>query len=214
MIRLPSKETILKALSTTEWDFGNKVLYDLCKENFSHKEDGKIIAKVWLIGRAYAAAIERRRNKIDINDDFYVQVVAPLFRKSELDKYLGILKQEGKITIGNIENILKTHYYLMQDIKSITNLEKRSFCSKYLHFHLPELFFLYDSRAVNALRQFISRVPKEFTHFSKIERVDNEYAKFLVKCFVLKNQIENKYNLTLTNREFDKILILTANDNL
>jgi hypothetical protein len=34
------------------------------------------------------------------------------------------------------------------------------------------------------------------------------------KCFVLKNQIEFKYNLELTNRQFDKLLILIANSNL
>ncbi len=211
---IPSKEDIDNALKSSEWDFGNKVLYELCKKNFEHKEDGKIIAKVWLIGRSYAAAIERRRNKTDINDDFYISKVAPLFKNSDIDSLLVSINSGIEITVENLKKILWVHYYLMQEIKKITKIEKRSFCSKYLHFHLPDLFFIYDSRVVTALRKYSSRVPKEFLYLTKSENVDNEYAKFFVKSFVLKKQIEKEYNLKLTNRQFDKILILTANNNL
>lgn len=211
---IPTKVNIDNALQSNEWDFGNEILYELCKKNFKHKKDDKIIAKVWLIGRAYAAAIERRRNKTDINDNFYIDKVAPLFKNSKLDKKLKSIKLERNITDENLKKILSVHYYLMQEIKKITEMEKRSFCSKYLHFHLPNLFFIYDSRAVNALRKFSNKVPVEFTSLPMSEKVDNEYAKFFVKCFVLKNQIQIKYNMELTNRQFDKLLILTANNNL
>lgn len=210
----PSKENIDKALNSNEWDFGNEVLYELCKNNFKHEEDGKIIAKVWLIGRSYAAAIERRKNKTDINDDFYKSKVVPLFRNSEIDSLLASISREIEITDENLKEILEIHYYLLQEIKKITEIEKRSFCSKYLHFHLPELFFIYDSRVATALRKYSSRVPKKYTYLTNSEKVDNEYSKFFVKSFVLKKQIEREYNLRLTNRQFDKILILTANNNL
>lgn len=211
---IPSKENIDNALKSSEWDFGNEVLYELCSKNFKHEEDGKIIAKVWLIGRSYAAAIERRRNKTDINDDFYISKVAPLFKNSEIDNLLASINRGIEITTENLKEILWVHYYLMQEIKRITEIEKRSFCSKYLHFHLPNLFFIYDSRVVTALRKYSSTVPKELAYLTKSENIDNEYAKFFLKSFVLKNQIEREYNLKLTNRQFDKILILTANNNL
>ncbi|NOX46432.1 MAG: hypothetical protein GXO89_05580 [Chlorobi bacterium] len=211
---IPSKEIIDNALKSNEWDFGNEVLYKLCKKNFEHIEDGKIIAKVWLIGRSYAAAIERRRNKTDINDDFYISKVAPLFKNSEIDSLLMSISREKKITVENLGIILSVHYYLMQEIKRITEIEKRSFCSKYLHFHLPDLFFIFDSRVVTALSKYSSRSPKDFLYFIKSENVDYEYAKFFVKSFVLKKQIEKEYKLKLSNRQFDKILILTANNNL
>ena len=82
-----------------------------------------------------------------------------------------------------------------------------------IHEHLPNLFFLYDSGAVTALRQFISRIPKELTYLSKINGIDREYANFFIKSFVLRNQIENEFDLKLTTREFDKILIVKANNN-
>ncbi len=143
---------INKGLASTQWDFGNEVLYNLCERNFYHQEQDKIIAKVWLIGRSYSAAIERRKNKTDINDDFYSNVVAPAFQSSELDKCLTNLRHYERITSDNIREILLSHNYLIQVTKEITALEKRSFCSKYLHFHLPNLFYIYDSRVVESMR--------------------------------------------------------------
>ena len=74
MKTLPNIETIEKC-KTSPWDFGNKVLYELCRDNFYHQDTEKILSKVWLIGIAYSAAIERRKNKESINDNFYINVV-------------------------------------------------------------------------------------------------------------------------------------------
>lgn len=205
-------EDIQNGLVSTQWDFGNEVLYNLCKENFQHREEDKIIAKVWLIGRSYAAAIERRRNKAGINDDFYTEVVAPAFKNSKLDSYLNDLKQCEEITNENIERILLTHNYLMQVIKEITDLEKRSLCSKYLHFHLPNLFYIYDSRVLEVIRQYVSRPPRDMKHIYNSPDVDTEYAKFFLKSFELRNSIENMFGLKLSPREVDKVLIVKANN--
>ncbi len=78
MIKLPTKQQINKALRKPPWDFGNQILYDICRNNFKHDRDDIIIAKILFIGRIYAAAVERRRNKQDvINDNFYVDIIAP-----------------------------------------------------------------------------------------------------------------------------------------
>lgn len=45
------------------WDVGNSVLYDMCRKYPNHGKEDEIIAKVWLIGCSYSAAIERRRNR-------------------------------------------------------------------------------------------------------------------------------------------------------
>jgi len=39
------------------WDLGNKTLYGLCKDYPGHRDEREIIAKIWLIGRAYSASI-------------------------------------------------------------------------------------------------------------------------------------------------------------
>ena len=41
------------------WNLGNEMLYQLCRDYPDHKAPEVITAKVWLIGRSYAAAIER-----------------------------------------------------------------------------------------------------------------------------------------------------------
>ena len=59
------------ALGPSPWDLGNEVLYSLCKNHPKHDADDAIIAKIMIIGRTYAAAIERRKNAEDSSDDFY-----------------------------------------------------------------------------------------------------------------------------------------------
>ena len=213
MTTLPTIEQLVKARQRNPWDFGNKILYDLCKDNFFHDQDDKTLTKVLFIGRIYAAAVERRKNKKDeISDDFYIDTVEPTFRMSNLDRHLGELLKVHNLTVDNIQLILQTHNYLMSMLNSITDLDKRSFCSKYLHFHLPDLFFIYDSRVLSALRNFISRVPKDLNHILHSENIDKEYATFFCKCFELKRQIEKHYDMSITNRQFDNILIDVANN--
>ncbi|MBN2835734.1 MAG: hypothetical protein JXR48_12300 [Candidatus Delongbacteria bacterium] len=208
-----SKETI-ENCRKTPWDFGNEVLYIMCKENFLHKESGKIIAKIWLIGRAYSAAIERRKNKVSINDNFYVDTVAPAFLNSKIDSYLSALNGQEELTMENLPHVLEAHNYLTQLTASITKLEKRSFSSKYLHFHLPNLFFIYDSRVTASIRGFSSKIPEKMRPFVESEKVDKEYAKFVCRCFELRNEINKTFNIQLTMREFDNLLIYYANRRL
>ena len=50
-------------ISNYDWDFSNKVLYELCSNCPTHKIKYEVLAKIFFIGRIYAAAIERRKNK-------------------------------------------------------------------------------------------------------------------------------------------------------
>jgi hypothetical protein len=53
----------LKYAGPSKWDFGNEILYSMCRQNPFHDKPEIVTAKVWLIGRSYAAAIERGRKK-------------------------------------------------------------------------------------------------------------------------------------------------------
>jgi len=211
---LPTSEQVVKAKQKNPWDFSNKILYDLCRDNFSHTQVDATLTKVLFIGRIYSAAVERRKNKDDeIGDDFYFNKIEPSFRKPFLDENLKELCQFRNLTIDNIPGVLRTHNDLLKELHTITKLDKRSFCSKYLHFHMPELFFIFDSRVQSAVRGFISKVPKDLRHILDDDKnIDKEYATFFCKSFELKRQIEARYNITLTNRQLDNVLIEVANN--
>ncbi|MDP3434960.1 MAG: hypothetical protein Q8T04_18635 [Bacteroidota bacterium] len=200
-----------ECIKKTPWDLGNKVLYDLCANYFTHITDEEIIAKVWLIGRSYAAAIERRKEILeDINDDFYKLTVVNAFMNSEIDGYLKKISLFS-LNIESIPSILKTHKYLIERVFDITKLEKRSFSSKYLHFHLPNLFFLYDSRAMSSLRQFKLKLSNEMENIIEMGSVDKEYGRFFCKCYLLQQNILQETGTLLSPRQLDNLLIYIAN---
>jgi hypothetical protein len=67
-------EFVESALASTAWDVGNQALYDLCRKHPGHTQPEVIIGKFWLIGRTYAAAVERRRQKDGYaGDRFYTE---------------------------------------------------------------------------------------------------------------------------------------------
>lgn len=185
----------------------------MCKKNSSHTSSDVIMAKTIIIGRTYAAAIERRKNKTkkEINDNFYLNVVAPVFRKSKLDNLLNQLNKYKTINTKNVFEILQAHSYLTDILSSITGQNKRSFSSKYLHFHKPELFFIYDSRVLFSLRNFIKKAPKEFSSIVNSKRIDKEYANFVCKSLQVKEQFEIIAKKKITLRQYDNILIKIAN---
>ena len=185
------------------WSLGNQVLYDLCEKYPKHICPEQIVAKIWLIGRSYAAAIERRKNKTTENDIFYKKTVVRAIIQAKLDLKLEKLMKFTQITDDSIIIILNTHKYLMDVFEKITFLKKRSLVSKYLHFHFPCLFYIYDSRAINALRKL--RKGKRI----KLPQgeYDREYATFFLKLHSLQKDITRETKVVLSPREMDKILL-------
>jgi len=143
---------VTEALSLAAWDFGNQVLYDLCAANPGHARDDIIIAKIWLIGRSYAAAIERRRSTADaVGDAFYETVVAPTIRSSAIDNWFRALATSAN---EDMALNLETHMRVMELFTEISGLEKRSLASKYLHFHFPALLHLRFTRRQSHLHTY------------------------------------------------------------
>lgn len=191
-----------------EFKTGNSVLYDMCKKYPHHNDTDEIVSKIWLIGRSYAAAIERRKGAEDdeISDDFYYDKVAPAIKKHsqrldrEIDK-LNSLKGNYK---ENAECILSLHKYLMDIFKDITGLEKRSLAAKYLHFHCPDKFLIFDSRAQAAARKAIQRPdkPKEW-----VEKYDPDYVDFVCRIIDMTEIIESETGERPTPRDIDNFLL-------
>jgi len=207
-----TKDDIDYALSPSPWDLGNQVLYNLCQDYPRHDRGEEIIAKVWLIGRSYAAAIERHKKNVAItSDDFYETTVVKALKNNKsfsLDKMLGELPEKIKDPWGKLGQAVKVHKELMERFSEITDLGKRSLASKYLHFHRPDMFFLYDSRA----RMAVAKVTPSIKQIAKIkaEKEDPEYLTFCRRCQWLHDYISGEYKIELTPRQLDKILLRIA----
>ena len=204
-----SIEFIERSLSSP-WDFGNKILYDLCSQNPYHDDVEIIITKVQFIGRIYAAAVERRRNvknEIASGDSFYTETIAKTFKNSNFDDYIKELQNTDNASIPTLLNV---HKKLVDMLVPITGLEKRSFASKYLHFHFRYNFFIYDKRAVDGIKRYITRVPKQYSQYVDPKKTDVEYAKFFCKCLCLQDRIKQIYTKApemITLRRIDTMLL-------
>ncbi len=205
------EEKIKSAINQKDGEFGNGILYKMCKENPYHNKPDVVSGKIWLIGRAYSAAIERVRSKKDINDDFYKKKVGLALADPALDSRLESLRNVKKASRENVGEILSAHKYLQDKIREITRMEKRSLCSKYLHFHLPDLFFIYDSRVASALQKLY---PGRLKGFDGVfgDDVDKAYATFFCKILALENEVVEKLKLEMTPRQIDNFLINEANE--
>jgi len=191
------------------WDLGNNVLYAMCKKYPGHQADDEIVAKVWLIGRSYAASIERRRNRNpkEFGDKFYENVVAPEMRKQPIDAWLDSIEQT--CPPGSAQTVV-VHKRLMDLFQSMTGLEKRSLASKYLHFHKPDAFFIYDSRVRKAIRKVVPRL-NEIPEIA-IGEFDPEYRDFARRCIWLRTNILETLGTVLKPRDIDKLLLMLNNE--
>lgn len=204
MIQEINIRQVRKALVPSVWDIGNRALYDLCKIYPQHVNNEEILAKVWLIGRAYTAAIERRPNADSSGDDFYTDIVIPRIKESKIDAWLCEILHYNKPTEKNYSHIIAVHARVTDLFKQISGINKRSLASKYIHFHLPNLFFIYDSRAAKSVNKFIAKsvkIPKELKEY------DGDYAKFYMKCMCIVDTIDKKYKIAFSPRQLDNFLL-------
>jgi hypothetical protein len=198
-----TQELVKVARAESKWDIGNEVLYRLCETYPSHDNEAEIVAKIWLIGRSYAAAIERGVES-KRGQDFYIDQVAPMIRKANIDSWLIELKQHGQLNDESLPTVLEAHLELTELFKSLTKRNKRSLASKYLHFHFRNLFIIYDSRVTKACSEIIGGTWRVGRYRGS---ADNEYRKVVQKCLKIREVIQEKYGVILKPREIDKLLL-------
>jgi len=192
-----------QAIGDSPWDLSNQILYEMCQKYPHHKNDEEIIAKVMMIGRVYSAAIERRKNVENISSVFYRGKVAPGIRKSKIDVWLNTLRSLDHPTSENCVQIIAVHKKVTDLFREISGLEKRSLASKYLHFHFPNLFFIYDSRSSNALK----KIEYSSVWNSSLVEYDRAYAKFFLRCMAFVEKVNYECDIPLTPRKLDKYLL-------
>jgi len=205
-------------------EVGNGILYEMCRKYPYHKSAPEIIAKVWLIGRSYAVSIERskrrkeRKDAGQVSDDFYSDTVAPSFLKRDFDEILNNARNISVLIEDNLILILKIHKEAVDFIaKEITGDNKRSFVSKYLHFHFPALFFIYDSRVSGVMDDTFKEIGGTTKDVKRMRKslgdYDRAYADFFIKCFCFFRFCKEN-DVPLNLRQVDSFLIRRANEKI
>jgi hypothetical protein len=191
------------------WAVSDGILYDLCKKYPDHRSAKAVTAKMLLIGRTYAASAERGRSAgaaaKSSNDDFYIRDLPESLRTSKLDGILASLLHVSRIAEQNSSEVVRAHTELMKVLYTLTGVKKRSLASKYLHFHRPDLFFILDSRAQNAIRRVSSNLQRN----SRLLDVpgDSQYVLFVRSALLLRERLEGEFDVKLTPRHLDRILL-------
>ena len=199
----PGRADCEAALTSNEWTLADKVLYDLCERYPSHSASDEVIAKVWLIGRGYAAPIERGRSGAMSSERFYSAVVAPAVLHSSIDQYLAQVDLYRCCEDpSDAEVVLAIHATLMKAFHAASGRANRSLAAKYLHFHRPLFFPIFDSRASAAIRVMTSgRVQGDFP------KGDSEYRAFVARFVALRHWILVNHDLIMTPRAIDRVLL-------
>ena len=201
-------EMMKVAIRIPDWDLSNEILYKMCREYPNHESDKEIIAKILIIGRVYSAAIERRKRVENNSDMFYIKDVAPTIRKSKIDEWLHTLTGLECPTRENCVQIIYVHKKVTDLLKKISGLEKRSLASKYLLFHFPKLFFIYDARSSSALSQI---EPRPVVWSPVFAKYDYMYTRFFLRCMNFVDRIDSQCKVYLTPRQLDKYLLSREN---
>ena len=199
----PTEATLDALKEASIWDLGNEVLYRLCESHPAHRSKQEIVAKVWLIGRSYAASIERRKPDGLDTESFYSGAVVDAMRSSSIDSQLAEIDSVRSIqNHADIETALKVRADLTKTFSGASGKANRSLASKYVHFHRPHFFPIYDSRANGKIREIVEgRVSRGFPEG------DSEYRSFVARSVVLRRWVTAKFGLELGPRDLDRVLL-------
>ncbi len=173
--------------------FGNKVLYRMCQEQPLHDSIDVIQGKLWLIGRSYAASIERKAGK-----NFKIKHAAEIIKNSKLDERIKTIADIDRLDNNNLSMILGVHSYFVKLLKEATGVEKRSLASKYLHFHAPKSVLIYDSIVNTNLRSELKG-----KRFTVIKGFDKPYTSFALRAIAYRDDYEAIHGSVLTPRQLD-----------
>ncbi len=192
--------------------FENSILYDMCKKQPLHTQEDICSAKVRIIGRVYSAAIERGA---ELGSSVYTEIVPKTMKKygSKIDKQLKNLSSE------NLDNIFTVYNTVFECFNKISGKKNISLTSKYLHFHNPDAFYIYDSRAKKAISILMNQLNIEYSIIKESKndfntKYDNisDYINFFLKCKACCKTIEEKFHEKLTPRQLDDILLTMTVD--
>ncbi len=184
----PSRGDLTAALAQFDSDWGlvDQVLYQACREYPDHAERRAVTAKLALVGRVYAAGLERRvtpppgQQAIVVISDYVLE------HGGQFDEIIQALDSvDEPLDSTTMASIVEQHGRLTQLFQKAATDGKapRSFASKYLHFHRP-VVPIYDQYVRQAITRLV-RWERSYAPFPLPPHGDREYWENCVRFFRL-----------------------------
>jgi hypothetical protein len=167
-----------------DWGLVDEVLYDLCAKHPGHSDRRVVTAKFALVGRAYAAGLERRvspppgKQAIDVISDYALK------HGSQIDQIIhGLDGIHEPLDARAMGTIVEQHGRLTELLQVVATDGKapRSFASKYLHFHRP-FVPIYDDYARQKLGRKVGW-ERSYVPFELPASGDRLYWDFCLRFF-------------------------------
>jgi hypothetical protein len=170
------------------------VLYNMCKKWPNHGDYGATQAKVRVIGRVYAAGLERKGKK-DKSKGIYETVAELLYRnRTWIDREFRILRRFKRLSKPACLKILEVHGRIVELLRKETKskLNFRSFVSKYLHFHIP-IVPIFDSQSLGTINNpdwYSWKEYKGHIAISMGKKYDPVYYRFVMQFLLYFSDLE------------------------
>lgn len=193
-----TREFITDALCQPILDPKLRALYDLCFMHRHHMRDDIVVDKLRLITRLYSTSLY---NVVPAwpGKSFSAEATAHNLSRSSVDHWFGALSTAEAL---DSSLLLELHKRLMDVFADIEEEEARSLASKYLHFHFPELFHVYDTRIASALSLLMAGE----CGFLALADFDAAYGRFHACCRKLTERVAPLVGRNLSPRELDVVL--------
>ncbi|MBI5329783.1 MAG: hypothetical protein HZB71_04125 [Betaproteobacteria bacterium] len=182
-----TREFITDALAASIRDPRQRALYDLCFMHRGHYKDEIIADKLRLIARLYQDPLQSP------------EYAAHRLARSAVDHWFGSLATAEELEASLL---LEAHKRVMDLFADQGEERSRSLASKYLHFHFPELFYVYDPEVERLAREIVGGD----CGFLSLAEFDPAYGRFHACCRKLAERLIPEVGRRLSPRELDRVL--------
>jgi hypothetical protein len=164
------------------WEPYNAVLYRMFADWPRHDRLDRLVAKVGLLSRAYAAGLERHGTP-DGRGAIHDVAAALLAHGAEVDALFDgvrlLCASERTLSLALLHRLIEVHGRMVEIVGAALRDEHRvpSFVSKYCHFEV-DWFPIYDSRARATLEAWYPRYGGRNQHIDAVVGADERYLAF------------------------------------
>lgn len=169
---------------------GNDILYRMCSDYPNHNDLNVVHSKIWLVSYAYSTHLHRKSGSNALGN------VAKTLHVADIDSITSLCASIQSINLRNIHISIEVHAKICGILQSVLSVNPRSFVSKYLHFHYPNAFFMYDSKVVRNIRLQIKQhqgAPKKFDldKTVKLNNYDKNYMWYCLRAIYYRDTVKN-----------------------